>query len=194
LVTCNWCGILYPMAQTGREKQAKYRDKMRSAGYKLVQVWVKDREGGELKEYVKALEDGVRKPKTSLGWDCERVVLEVHKKSRDMACRDRRVFRFMEDLFMHVRDGYEAGMIPRYVYLDIVELLRPLLGEDMYGKYKSWYALKKVVARNRVYNAVLVELCRNVFPEWCESGSVNGGGVDVPLVGTSLLDDMLLSD
>ena len=157
------------MAQTGKEKQARYRAKMRSAGYKLVQVWVKDKEGEEFKMYVKALEAGVRSPKTSLRWDCERVILEIHKKSRDMASRDRRVLGFMEDLFMKVREGYEAKKIPRYVYLDVVELLRPLLGEDMYREHKTWYVREKAWVHNRVYNALLVELYQHNFPEWFES-------------------------
>jgi hypothetical protein len=167
------------MAQTGKEKQARHRARMRSAGYKLVQVWVKDKEGEELKRYVKELEAGVRSPKTSLRWDCERVILEIHKKSRDMASRDRRVFSFMEDLFGKVREGYEAKKIPWYVYLDIVELLRPLLGEDMYREHKAWYEIEKVRAHNRVYNALLVEMYQSVFPEWSESD-------DVPLEGTML--------
>jgi hypothetical protein len=162
------------MAQTGKEKQARYRAKMRLAGYKLVQVWVKDREGEEFRRYVKALEAGVRSPKTSLKWDCERAILEMHKKSRDIASRDRRVFGFMEDLFRKVREGYEDKKIPRYVYLDVVELLRPLLGEEMYREHKTWYEREKVQVHNRVYNALLAEFYQHNFPEWSELADVFG--------------------
>jgi hypothetical protein len=65
------------------------------------------------------------------------------------------------------------------VYLDIVELLRPLLGEDMYRENKLWYLVEKRRRRNRVYNALLVDMCRPAFPEWFESDE------------KSELDDML---
>jgi hypothetical protein len=150
------------MALTGKEKQAKYRAKMRAAGYKLVQVWVKDRKGEEFKRYIKALEAGLKSPKTSLKWDCERVILEIHKKSWDIASRDRLASGLMEGLFEKVREEYEAKRIPGYMYLDIVELLRPLLGEDMYRENKTWYVIEKARKRIRVFNALLVEMWDSV--------------------------------
>jgi hypothetical protein len=146
------------MAQSGKEKQAKYRAKMRNAGYKLVQLWVRDKESEELRKYVEELESGVRRPKTSLKWNCARVVLEIHMKSRDIAVRERKIQRFLRSLLMKVADGYEGKEIPKYVYVDIVELLRPLLGEDLYVMYKTRYEEKRITRKERVFRAILTEV------------------------------------
>ena len=145
------------MAQTGKEKQARYRKKMKNAGYKLVQLWVKDKDGEELKRYIRDLEKGVRRPKTSLKWDCERVVLEMHVKSREVAARDCKARGLMEGLLRKAIEGYQAKEIPKYVYVDIVELLRPLLGEELYVAYKTWFEVAKVGFKERVFRALVIE-------------------------------------
>jgi hypothetical protein len=161
------------MVQSGREKQAKYREKMRQAGYKLVQVWVKDRESEELREYIRELESGVRRPKTSLRWDCERVVLEIHKRSREVAVRERKIQVFLLSLLREVADGYEGGEIPKYVYVDTVELLRPLLGEDLYAQYKTRYEEKKIGRKEKILRAILTEIgveSVDDFKIWLDTG------------------------
>jgi hypothetical protein len=163
------------MAQSGKEKQAKYRAKMRNAGYKLVQLWVRDQESEEFKKYIKELESGVRRPKTSLRWNCERVVLEIHVKSRDVAVRERKIHGFMRSLLSKVADGYEGTEIPKYVYVDIVELLRPLSGEDLYVQYKTRYEGIKISRRAKMFCAILTELGLGLelededdFTDWLE--------------------------
>jgi hypothetical protein len=161
------------MAQSSKEKQAKYRAKMRNAGYKLVQLWVRDRESEELKKYIQALESGVRRPKTSLRWNCERVVLEIHTKSRDVAVRERKIQVFMQSLLSKVADGYEGKKIPKYVYVDIVELLRLLSGEDLYVQYKTRYEAVKIGRKEKMFHAILTELgieSEDDFTDWLNSG------------------------
>jgi len=143
------------MAQTGKEKQAQYRAKMRKAGYKQVQLWVKDKDSEELKRYIEDLEKGVKRPKTSLRWDCERVVLEMHVKSREVAVRSRKVGMLMERLLKEAALGYKNGEIPKYVYFDIVELLRPLLGEDLYKDYKTRFETQRISSKERALRAGL---------------------------------------
>ena len=130
---------------------------MRNSGYKLVQLWVKDKESEELKKYIRELEQGVRRPKSSLRWNCERVVLEMHVKSRDVAVRDRKAHVFMESLLRKSVEACRAKEIPKYVYVDIVELLRPLLGEDLYVIYKTWFEPGNVVFKERAFRAILTE-------------------------------------
>ena len=141
------------MAQAGKEKQAKYRAKMRNAGYKQVQLWVKDKDSEEFKKYLEDLEKGVKRPKTSLRWNCERVVLEMHVKSREVAVRDRKAGRLIEKLLREAAQGCKGGDIPKYVYLDIVESLRPLLGEDLYWDYKTWFETQRISRKERLLRA-----------------------------------------
>ena len=61
----------------------------------MVQVWVKDEEQARLILATKALESGSKLPYHGLRWECERVVLEIHKKSVNIASRERMVFGFL---------------------------------------------------------------------------------------------------
>jgi len=131
------------MALTGKEKQAKFRAKMKKSGYKLVQLWVKDKDSEEFKDYMRKLDMGVRRPKTSLKWDCERVVLEMHSRSREVMARDRKAWGVFEKMLGVAVQGYKDKVIPKYVYLDIVELLRPLLGDEWYKRFKTEFEEKR---------------------------------------------------
>jgi len=139
------------MALTGKEKQAKFRAKMKKSGYKLVQLWVKDKDSEEFKDYMRQLDMGVRRPKTSLKWDCERVVLEMHSRSREVMARDRKAWGVFEKMMSVAVQGYKDKVIPKYVYLDIVELLRPLLGEEWYRTFKMQFEEKRPRKRDRQF-------------------------------------------
>jgi hypothetical protein len=52
------------MPLSSKEKQSKYRAKMRARGCKLVQVWARDKEAQALREFEKALEKGLHPPQS----------------------------------------------------------------------------------------------------------------------------------
>jgi hypothetical protein len=127
------------MPLSSKEKQSKYRAKMRARGYKLVQVWARDKEAQALREYEKALENGLHPPRASIKDDRERVSLEISVKSEDIAVRNRIVYNSLHSLLSIAAEKYKNREIPKYVYLDIVELLRPLAGIDMYRLFKTMF-------------------------------------------------------
>jgi hypothetical protein len=65
---------------------------MRARGYKLVQIWARDKQAQALREYEKALEKGLSPPRASIKEDRERVPVEISVKSEDIAVRNRSVY------------------------------------------------------------------------------------------------------
>ena len=106
---------------------------MREHGYRLVQVWVNDEEQAR---YIKAIEAGSKVPHHRFRWESERVVLEIHKKSVDIASREHIYYSYFSKLLLSILEAYKSKSISRYVYWDIVELLRPIIGEDLYRQFK----------------------------------------------------------
>jgi hypothetical protein len=178
------------MALSGKEKQAQYRAKRRKSGYKLVQVWVEDKEAIEFKEYMKAWESGKRLPRTSIKPDCEWVSLEINVKSDDIAVRNKKVNSFLWSFLDKAAEAYKEKDIPKYLYLDIVELLRPIAGRDLYYHFKKLFELgnlARLIRRyEKRYNALTVD--------W-EDHLAEYLGIDVGLdLSTDMLDLLKVPD
>jgi hypothetical protein len=90
--------------QANAEKQKRYRDSMKAQGYHAVLTWEK-----------------------TLPPDMVKVSAIIHKDSLGIADReDNEARRFIRNLWGEVLMQYQEKKIPKDVYRDIMDLLKPL--------------------------------------------------------------------